>query len=287
MEREGGRRGTAATPVAAARRPTERSPERGPPRPPAPSRGGGDEGAAGEGSGGGGETRRGLSAGWICPSARPGPALRQSSSPSRSQSSPAPLLFTRPGRSHSAGALPGSIYTSLCWIRTGLEPRWRPSPSRASRGGAGGPHWGNKGGLKEQLPAQWRGVSILQEKWCSASWASAREAREEAPSLPAQQRTLPRPCPPPSPFPGRGAPQARPSLPPTEAQGWQYRENEFSSPGRPGAAPPGTDELCSRPARCGGGVSRGYGQKAKTIVLAVSCGHPATSEPGVIFPFMG
>lgn len=28
-------------------------------------------------------------------------------------------------------------------------------------------------------------------------------------------------------------------------------------------------------------------KKAKTVVLAVSCGHPATPEPAVIFPILG
>ena len=36
-------------------------------------------------------------------------------------------------------------------------------------------HGGRRGDLKEQDPVQWRGVSILQEKWCKASWASKKK----------------------------------------------------------------------------------------------------------------
>lgn len=68
-------------------------------------------------------------------------------------------------------------------------------------GSASPPHWGSKGGLKEQFPVQWRGVSILQEKWCSASWASGKGAAEERGSEP--------------PWPHIAPPAARPlSLPP-------------------------------------------------------------------------
>lgn len=157
---------------------------------------------------GGRETRRALSAGWICPSARPGPSavLFAFKVPIQSDATSIYTTGKKSLRRRSSGL----------YLHESLLDSDRPRASLAplpvqgiSGGGAGGPHWGSKGGLKEQLPAQWRGVSILQEKWCSASWASAREAREEAPSLPAQQRTLPRPCPPPPPFPGRVAPSSR------------------------------------------------------------------------------
>lgn len=42
-------------------------------------------------------------------------------------------------------------------------------------GGGAGHYGGSSGGLKVQAPVHWRGVSILQEKWWRASWASGEE----------------------------------------------------------------------------------------------------------------
>lgn len=65
----------------------------------------------------------------------------------------------------------------------GLCPGLRRAAGRMASGGewggSGGGHWGSSGGLKEQFPVQCRGVSILQEKWCSASWASAKRHRRQ------------------------------------------------------------------------------------------------------------
>lgn len=39
---------------------------------------------------------------------------------------------------------------------------------------------GSRGDLKEQEPVQWRGVSILHEKWCKASWASMKKEMKQS-----------------------------------------------------------------------------------------------------------
>lgn len=79
--------------------------------------------------------------------------------PVREGRAPSPLMYTWL-----------LVEMALCGLCPGLR---RAAGRMASGGGAmgrvRGGHWGSRGGLKEQFPVQCRGVSILQEKWCSAS----------------------------------------------------------------------------------------------------------------------